>query len=59
MARAFGLVGHACATNESVKSVRRQAKCMHYVENASAFSNRTERKDMVVYQDDHALYSLR
>ena len=32
VARAFGLVGHACATNESVKSVRRQAKCMHYVE---------------------------
>ena len=32
MARAFGLVGHACATNESVKSVRRQAKRTHYVE---------------------------
>ena len=27
--------------------------------NASAFSNRTEREDMVVYQDDHALYLLR
>ena len=27
--------------------------------NASAFPNRTEREDMVVYQDDHALYLLR
>ena len=30
MARAFGTVGHACAM--SVKSVRRKAKCTHYVE---------------------------
>ena len=28
-------------------------------ENASAFSNCTEHKDMIIYQDDHALYSLR
>ena len=32
VARTFGLVGHACATNKSVKSVRRQAKRTHYVE---------------------------
>ena len=34
---------------------------MHYVEkfeNVSVFSNRTERKDMVVSQDDLALYLL-
>ena len=32
VAHAFGLVGHACAMSESVKSVRRQAKRTHYVE---------------------------
>ena len=32
VARTFGLVSHACATNKSVKSVRRQAKRTHYVE---------------------------
>ena len=62
MAHAFGLVGHACATDE-VRKVGKKAKRTHYVErvraNASAFPNRTEREDMVVYQDDHALYLLR
>ena len=32
---------------------------MHYVENVSVFSNRTEREDMVVSQDNHALSLLR
>ena len=43
----------------SVKCVRRKAKRTHYVERIREFervSNHTERKDMVVYQDDHALY---
>ena len=43
VARAFGMVGHACA--RGVKSLRRKAKHMYYVEefeNVSAFSNHTE-----------------
>ena len=53
--------GRSCMCNEqSVKSVRRKAKHTHYeFENVSVFSNRTEREDMVVYQDYHALYLYR
>ena len=44
----------------SVKSVRRKAKrILKEFEKVSAFSNRTERADVVVSQDDHALYLLR
>ena len=55
--------GRSCMYNEwSVKSVRRKATCMHYVEsvfeNASVFSNHTKREDMAIYQDDHMLYLL-
>ena len=60
VARAFGMVNHACA--RGVKSLRRKAKHMYYVErveNVSAFSNHTECEDIVVSQDDHALYLLR
>ena len=32
---------------------------MSYIERVSAVSNRTEREDMVVSQEDHALYLLR
>ena len=48
---------------QSVKSVRRKAKRIRITlkefENVSTFSNRTEREDMVVSQEDHALYLLR
>ena len=55
------LVGRPRMCNEqSVKNVRRKARriMLKEFENVSAFSNRTEREDMVVYQD-HALYLLR
>ena len=44
----------------SVKSVRRQSVHIRLkeFENVSAFSNRTELKDMVVSQDGYALYLL-
>ena len=47
----------------SVKSVRRKAKRFVFItfkefDNASAFLNRTEREDIVIYQDDHTLYLL-
>ena len=56
MARAFGTVGHACATKcEKCE----KAKRTHYeFENVSASSNRTEREDMVVSQDDALFASL-
>ena len=61
MARAFGMVGHAydltkCETCEKWQSVRNMLK---EFEDVSAVSNRTEREDMVVSQDDHAVYLLR
>jgi len=45
----------------SVKSVRRKAKRAHYVERVrecERVSNCTEHEEMVVSQDDHALYLL-
>ena len=58
MSRASGTVGHACATK---CGKRRQSACVTLKKfvNVSAFSNRTEREDKVVSQDDHALYLLR
>ena len=47
----LGLSVHACAT--------KCEKCEKSFEDVSAVSNRTEREDMVVSQDDHALYLLR
>ena len=56
MAYAFGMVGHACATKcEKCESVRITLK---EFKNVSAFSNCTEHEDMLVSQDDHALYLL-
>ena len=59
LARAFGTVGHAyatkCETCEKGQSVRTTLK---EFEDVSAVSNRTEREDMVVSQDDHAVYLL-
>ena len=54
MARAFGMVGHACVT----KCGKREKEGEAY-EDVIAFSNSTEREDMVVSQDGHALYLLR
>ena len=44
----------------SVKSVRRQSVCtaLKAFENVSAVSNRTERGDVVISQDNHMLYLL-
>ena len=47
------------SVQRSVKSVRRRAKRTYYVErDVSTVSNRTEREDMVISQDDHTLYLL-
>ena len=61
MVRAFGTVGHACATKcekyekegEAVRTTLKE------FENVSAFSNLTEHEDTVVSQDGHAFYLLR
>ena len=61
MARAFGTVGHACATRCEKCEKEGKAYALRMLkefENVSAFSNRTERKDTVNSQDDHALYLL-
>jgi len=50
---AFGTVSHACA----MKCEKCEKEGEGY-ENVMAFSNRTEREDMVVSQDGHTLYLL-
>ena len=58
--------GRSCMCNEVCNEVwkvweGRQSVCIRLkeFENVSVFSNHTERKDMVVSQDDHVLYLLR
>ena len=62
MARAFGTVSHACATK--YEKCEKEAKAyvrnmLKEFEDVSVVSNFTKREDMVVSQDDHALYLLR
>ena len=51
VARAFGTVSHACATNELWEG-RQSVPIMKEFENVSMFLSCTERKDMVVSQDN-------
>ena len=60
MARAFGLVDHACVTKS--EKCEKEGKAYGFtfkeLENVSMFLNPTECKDVVVSQDDHMLYLL-
>ena len=59
IAHAFGTVSHACATKCEVWEGRQSVRItLKEFENVSVLSNRTEREDMGVSQDDHVLYLL-
>ena len=60
MGCAFGTVSHACAT-KCEKCEVGKVYVLHWksFEDVSVVSNRTEREDMVVSQEDHTLYLLR